>query len=1084
MKLFLAILILSFNVSASVYSQKVSLSYKDASLREVLQSIRKQSGYSFLFTSSVLDVAKPVTVKLDQVDIEKTLQIIFSDQPLNYRIDDKVIVIKSRTQKDSSILQRVKDFFLSITIAGKVVDEDGSPLPGASIKASGKATISNGSGEFSLAGVEEGANVEISYIGYKTLTLKAAKDFITARLQKQAGELNETVIKGYYNTTKVLNTGNVSSVKSADLAKNPVSDPVMALEGRVPGLYVAQTSGIAGGDMVVKLRGQNSIANGNSPLYILDGIPFPSKSLTSGTILGGATGNLSPFANINISDIESIDVLKDADATAIYGSRGANGVILITTKKGKAGKTRFDVNVYKGAGKVASKLDLMNTDQYLTMRRAALANDGVTTIPGSANDLNGNYGDVNHYTDWQKVLIGGTAQVTDAQASISGGSAQTQFLFGGSYHKETTVFPGSYNDKKIAAHLNVTHQSENKRFNSNVMVSYTNDNNQLPTTDFTSQILLAPNTPALYNADGSLNWQNSIWENPLWVTSQKAGAVSTNLNAATNLSYEIIKGLSISARMGYNDIKTNASTINPFVNYDPAVFIDPSYRTNTFGTNEIKSWIIEPGINYSMDLGKGKLESLIGATFQQSDQVSLYQTASGFSSAALINDISSATTTRIARYTDTRYRYNAIYARIGYNYQDKYLINLTGRRDASSRFGPGKQFANLGAIGAAWIVSHMDWMKNILPAVSFAKLRASYGLTGNDQLGDYAFLSTSASNNMAYQGVTGLYPTSLTNSKFGWETVKKLEFGLDLGFLDNRILLNGSWYRNRTGNQLVGYALPDITGFPSIQANLPAVIQNTGTELELTGRIFKGNRFSWTVSGNLTVPKNELVSYPNLAASSYAQTYVEGQPLTVQFLYHYTGIDPTTKAYTFQDFDKDGQITLSNDTRPVNVSQKFFGGLNNSFSYKGLQLDVFFQYVKQNGFNLLGVAPGRFNAVGSNQQAYLLDEVNKGAASSVQQFTSRGSSVAGQAYTVFTNSDAVVGDASFIRLKNVSLSWTLPEKYQHALKLQNARVYLQAQNLLTITNFNGLDPEIPFRGASQLVLPPLKMITLGIQISL
>ncbi|PTS93139.1 SusC/RagA family TonB-linked outer membrane protein, partial [Pedobacter sp. HMWF019] len=429
--------------------------------------------------------------------------------------------------------------------------------------------------------------------------------------------------------------------------------------------------------------------------------------------------------------------------------------------------------------------------------------------------------------------------------------------------------------------------------------------------------------------------------------------------------------------------------------------------------------------------------------------------------------------------TDIRYRYSAAYARLGYNYQDQYLINFTARKDASSRFGPGKQIANFGAVGGAWIFSKQDVIKDNLSFLSFGKLRASYGITGNDQISDYKFLSTYSANGLAYQGVAGLNPTSLTNPNYGWESVKKLEAGLDLGFIKDRILFNVSWYQNRTGNQLVGYSLPSITGFTSIQANLPAVIQNRGTEFELTTHNISGKDFSWTTSANLSVPRNKLLSYPNLANSSYATTYVEGMPLSISFLFHYTGVDPTTKQYTFEDVNKDGQVTYGSDRKPVFVGQKYFGGLNNSITYKGFQLDFFLQFVKQNGYNFLGSVPGAFSN-SANQLASVIQSTNGGTG--VQNFTQDYSSGLNNAYSSYFSSDGNLTDASFIRLKNISLSWNLTEKYLNYLKLRNVRIYVQGQNIFTITKYKGLDPE--FSGSQLASLPPLRIIMAGIQLSL
>lgn len=1077
-KLIILITAFAFHVSAATYAQQITLNYKDAPLRDVLQSVRKQSGYNFMFATDYLSKAKPVTINLKQASIEKTLQTIFETQPFEYTIKGKMITIKPAEKK---VIDKVMDFSSAITIRGKVVDENGNPLPGASVKAGAKVAITDSNGEFSLDDIDEGTVVEVSYIGYQSSSIKAGSGYLKIMLSVTTSDLNEIVInKGYYTTTKELNTGNVSMVLGKELARNPVADPLIALEGQVPGLSISQTSGIPGSLVKVQLRGQNSLRfDGNSPLYIVDGVPFPSASFTALTTLAGAAGDLSPFANLSLTDIDRIEVLKDADATAIYGSRGANGVILITTKKGKAGMTKVNIEVSSGIGKNSNTLDLMKTPQYLDMRRQALANDGITVPADNDNDLNGKWGDVNKYTDWQEVMIGGTANLTNALASVSGGNANTQFLFGGAYRKETTVFPGDYRDQKASTHLNINHLSENGKFNSNLSVSYLNDNNRIPSIDFTTRITLAPNAPLLYNPDGSLNWQNSTWSNPLWVTSQKATTSSDNFNTALSLGYTVVKGLSINLKSGYTDIKSNSSNINPFLNFNPAVIVNPNNRRNAFGSSKLKTWIAEPSINYNTMLGKGKIDALVGGTFQQTDQTSIYQLATGFSSPALINNIAAATTIIIGGYTDSRYRYNAIYARLGYNYDDQYLLNLTARRDASSRFGPGNQFGNFGAVGAAWIFTKQDAVARTLPLLSFGKLRASYGVTGNDQISDYKFLSTYSPVEYSYQGTAGLSPTSLTNTNYGWETVKKFEAGLDLGLLKDRISVDVSWYQNRTSNQLVGYALPDFTGFSSVVANLPAVIDNTGTEFNLTSNIIKGKNFSWTTRANLTVPNNKLVSYPNLENSSYSKVFVLGQPLSISFMYHYTGLDPVKNIYTFEDLNKDGQIIESTDRKPVFIGQNYFGGINNSLSYKGLQLDVFFQFVKQKGRSPLASLPPGVFGTQANQLRSVIE--NHNGSSKYQAFTQSGDSEATNAYLLYVQSDATIVDASFIRLKNASLAWNLPEKEVRKLKIQNARIYVQGQNLLTFTNYKGLDPELA--ASSSVTLPPLRLIIAGIQVT-
>jgi TonB-linked SusC/RagA family outer membrane protein len=502
------------------------------------------------------------------------------------------------------------------------------------------------------------------------------------------------------------------------------------------------------------------------------------------------------------------------------------------------------------------------------------------------------------------------------------------------------------------------------------------------------------------------------------------------------------------------------------------------YRDNLFATSNINTWIIEPQVGYTRRIGNGKLDVLIGTTFQDNTQNSVGQDAYGFSTDAQIPNIAAATNVVIYGSNSSDYRYNAVFGRINYNWQDKYLLNLTARRDGSSRFGPGNQFGNFGAMGIAWIFSKANFIRNKLSFLSFGKLRASYGSTGNDQIPDYQFLSTYSnySSSNTYQGVNGLYPSRIANPFFGWELVKKLEGGIELGFLKDRIILNANYYRNRTGNQLVGQPLPSMVGFTTIQANLPAVVQNSGVELALNTTNINSKKFSWTSSFNLSIPRNKLISFPNLASSNYSNLFAIGKSLFTQSLYHYIEVDPQTGIYTFQDINKDGVINSKDRQFLKEISQRYFGGLQNSFSYKGWQLDVFFQFVKQTGRSYITSfsIPGFYN---TNQPVYVLNRwVNPGNHTDVQRYL-QGASTALTAWGNATSSDYIIVDASFIRLKNVALSYSLPSSWQKKAYLQNAKIYIQCQNLFTITSYKGLDPE-----SQGLGLPPLRIVITGIQI--
>jgi TonB-linked SusC/RagA family outer membrane protein len=1060
--------------------KKVTLNVVEESCVKVFKQIEKQTKMSFFYSTSDIKLPGKVSLNVVNAALDEVMERILEGTGLEWVYTDNIITIRKKkvVVGGGNGMGSVADSSGNmLTVTGKVTASDGEPIPGATVrvKRTGDGVTTDGEGEFSLPKTRKNDLLLVSSIGYETREIAVRGNSVLIKLNIVVNDLDETVVIAYGTSTKRMLTGSVSRVTSDVISKQPVTDPIIALQGRVPGLYITQSSGIPGSNITVRLRGQNSIANGNEPLYIVDGVPFLSTSLTNSVIGGGAT-TLSPFSNINPADIESIEVLKDADATAIYGSRGANGVILITTKKGKVGKANFDITTYTGAGKVTRMLDLLNTQQYLEMRHEALKNDGLSTAPDWAHDINGSW-DTSRYTDWQKIFIGGTSHVTNGQASVSGGSANTQFIIRGGYHRETTIFPGDFVNKKGSLHAGINHLSNNKKFGINFSSSYLTDKNVIPTYDFTSNIFLPPNAPKLYNSNGNLNWENDTWENPFASLHRKAKSSSTNLISNLNLSYRLFSGLEIKTSLGYNNTTMDQSILTPLSSYSPTNAGLTFLRNNSFATASAKTWIIEPQINYRRSIGKGDLDILFGLTFQETNNSSVAQVAYDFTDDALIENIAAAAGVYVASNNQSLYRYNALFGRINYNWQQKYLINVTARRDGSSRFGPGKQFGNFGAVGLGWIFSKERSIERLLPILSYGKIRASYGTNGNDRLTDYQYLSSYSSYSFPYLGTTGLYPTRIANPFYGWEMIKKLEAGLELGFIKDRILFTINYYRNRTNNQLVGYALPSITGFTSIQANLPAIIQNTGWEFELNTVNFRKNHFAWTSSINLSIPRNKLVSYPNLDGSSYANKYVVGEPLFIYKSYGYTGVDPQTGVYTFEDLNKDGSVTYPQDLKArKQIAQNYFGGLQNSFSYKGLQLDVFFQFVKQTG----RVYPSGFGIPGFaiNQPVIVLDRWRKsGDKSDIQKFTQTPGQ-AQQAYTdAVTYSDKVIGDASFIRLKNLSLSYSLPEKLVQKAFIQNCKVYVQCQNLFTITNYEGLDPE-----TQSISLPPLRMFTSGIQL--
>lgn len=1085
------IVIACLKVSAGTFAQTVTYTARNASIKEAFAAIKKQTGFVLMYKASILKEAKPVTVTAERLPVESFLREIFKGQELDYSIQDQTIfVFVKKTAAGPGLAPGVGEEAEGPEreVSGMVTGTGGVPLVGASIKIRGtsKGTSSDNSGKFTLR-VTNGQVLVISYIGYHVKTIRIGAE-VKLEIQLQVNEtaLSEIVInKGYYTTSEKANTGSVSRVTSETIDKQPVMNPLQAMEGRMPGVLITQNSGIAGANFVIQIRGQNSLRNtydnnGNYPLYIIDGVPFISSSMSSvgmgpiSQISLNSTIGASPLNSINPKDIESIEVLKDADATSIYGSRGANGVVLITTKKGKAGQMQVDAGFYTGWGKITRRMKLLNTEQYIAMRKEGVSNDGLTPAAGGV-DINGTWSQT-RYTDWQKVLIGGTAVNTDAQLSLSGGTSAAQYRIAGGYHRETTVFPWTNGDQRANVSTSLTTTNPNQRFKSSFVLNYAYGDSRLPGADLTSTSLtLAPNSPALYDSAGQLNWEKNTFTNPLAATQVPFKGRTLNLITNLNIRYELLPGLSVSANLGYTNMAVKELTKTLKTSYNLQQRLTFPLRSS-FGDNSAISWTVEPQINYEKGIGKGRLSALVGSSLQRQTTEFLKRDARGFLSEDFMENITAVPAANIiTTYTYNQYRYGAVYGRLGYNWDSRYIVNLSVRRDGSSRFGPGKQFANFGAVGLAWVFSEEKFIKEHGSVLSFGKLRGSYGTTGNDQIQNYGFLN-SYSTSGQYQTQPGISPARLYNPDFRWEENKKLEAALELGFFQDRLMSTVAFYSNRSSNQLVGYPLPPTTGFSTIQFNLPATVENRGWEIELNSTNIRKRGLSWTTGFVLTIPKNKLLSYPGLAGSAYANTYVVGEPLSIRRGYQLQGVDPQTGEYKILDVDHNGSYDPADYTTVNFVGQRYYGGLRNTVSYKGFQLEVFFQFVKQNGRNYLGTfyIPGEKG----NQPVEVLHRWQKaGDEATLQRFgTNSGSAI--YPFIYYSSSNAAYSDASFIRLKNAALSYQLPANVLQKLKMKKLSIYVQAQNLLTITKYKGLDPE------TQSGLPPLRYIITGVQITL
>jgi TonB-dependent starch-binding outer membrane protein SusC len=1109
MVLFLLI-VLSFQSVEAQLGNTINLNYKHERLTVVLKSIKNQTG--FVFVSGDLDLKKYyIDVQIEDASIGQALTACLDNQGLLFTIIDKTVVIRKDSYKPK---KNVRDFSeKGYELRGVVTAaKDGLPLQGATvvIKGSTNGVPVRQDGSFILRGVAASDVVTISFLGYENLEIPVTgrSDIGTVMLKEKTNKLDEIEVLAYGITTSSrYTTGSSAKITSEDISKQPVENVMQALQGKVAGLIINQTSGLHGSDINVEIRGQNSIDASSSntnvlkniPLYIIDGVAFTgagvnqqaSSKSASGTyfyIQGpNGSGNGSPLATINPSDIESIEILKDANATALYGSRGANGVILITTKKGKMGKPVLSVNLNTGVSIMNTSMEVLGLSDYIALRKEAFANDNKTPTTTNAPDLT--LWSQTEGQDFKKTLIGSPARSYSGGASVSGGSHGSTFMLSGNYSLNTSVFDDNRSSNSYGFHFSSGYTSLDEKFKASVsMMMGTNISNLASAGFYEYAYSLPPNFP-LYNTDGSLYWWSKsipVISNPLSALNSSYQNNMNSLNTSLNVRYTINKELKISVNVGYNKTQSNQNAINPSTSANPESTTLASSRTVTYVESNAKNLVFEPQMNYNTVLWDGALTALLGATYQETvNEQPFYIIASGFSSDLYLSDLSMATSYTLHN-GYSAYKYISLFGNVNYIYKDRYIINGNFRRDGSSKFGPNNLYADFGSLGLAWIFSSEPFLVKKPDWFSFGKIRVSYGVVGNDNVQNYAYLSSySGVNSSYYSGSTGLSPARVANPDYKWATSRKFEIATDLGFIKDRLLLNFAYFRNRTGNQLLEYPLATQTGFSSYTANLNALVQNTGLEITLTTTNIKGKDFTWTTSGNVSFPQNKLLSFSGLKSSSYASSYVIGRPTTALYLLHYTGTDEDGMP-TYKDVDEDGSITTSiGDNTGVGdlvyngkAYPDIYGGLSNTIKYKNFQLDFSARFTI--GAKDLGILSALSNAPGtlSNYPSAVVQAMRDLGVEKL--FTT---STYSSAFRLFQESDAMLQDISYGRLTNVSLSYNVPENLAKRIKLSGLRVYVQGQNLFRFTlsgkTYAGIDPETGTNA-----VPPLMVIVGGLQFSL
>lgn len=1080
-------------VAARVHSQTVTFSGKNVSLEKIFSVVEKQTGYVFFFDESILENAKPVSIRAENYSLQLFLSCVLNDQSLRFSVQNKTIIISLKIMPPPVAPQAdtIVKPALPALLGGVVLDMNGLPLVGASvsIKGTGKSTITNGAGTFTIGMPAPKSKVIISYVGYTTreVELLEAQEQMLIQLAVAVNVLDEEVVEAYGRTSKRLAVGNIVKVSGDDIRKQPVMNPLLALNGRVPGMLITPTSGYLSAPVKVEIRGRNTI-NPNlvsDPLYVIDGMPLTildiNTSAYKSSYADGSTGFVqaglfsntkgqSPLFSINPADIESISVLKDASATAIYGSRGANGVILITTKRASPGKTKLNLNVQQSVSMAPKHWDMLSTPEYLQMRRETLKNDGNPSTAAFFPELGW---DTTRNTDWQKELWG-MAKSTDASMSLSGGDRLTSFNIGAGFNNSQDITTMNGKNQRITISSAITHRSSDQKLSVDLRALYSNT--YVKATLTPSLITLPPNAPPIFNSKGGLNYAE--W-NAVGLSSDFPFAsvftpsiTNTNfINSSLQLSYAFTKGLNLILNGGYNNAQTNTEHYMPIASQNPV--INPT-ATAAFGNSGITNWNLEPQINYTTYIGIGKLDAMIGGTYQSSSTKGTSLFGAGYNNDALIRSISNAPIV-LSNQNASQKKYASVHGRINYNWQNKYILELAGNRDGSSNFGPGRQFGNFWSVGVAWIASEEEWLQKVLPKWwSYLKLNTSYGVTGLDAGGSYQYISewsiprTGSVNypTPAYNGVIPMSPAHAVNQDYQWQENRKINVDLSMGFLKDRIMFTASWYRNACNNQLTNIPTPAFTGFTSSVGNSPANVVNTGWEGSLNAQLITNNTFSWRLGFNIAVNRNKLIDYPNFEFSPYYTTLKIGRSLNTVYLYHYLGINPQNGRRMVEDHNHDGAVTINTSTPPatgvddryieLDVTPKYSGGISSDFTWKRFMLSMFFNYKKQ--ISPIPVTkPG--GAMGNIPSYIFNDRWQKpGDQTTYPRFSTATPTSDGY----FPASDGAYADASFIRCSNLALGYSLPDKACKKLHMQGAMFSVNMSNVFIITRYKGIEPETPF----------------------
>ncbi|KEO74504.1 SusC/RagA family TonB-linked outer membrane protein [Anditalea andensis] len=904
-------------------------------------------------------------------------------------------------------------------------------------------------GNYSIS-VPTGSNVLVySFVGLLTQERSIGnQSIINVDLQPDLKQLQEVVVVGYGEMTKREVSGAISSVGSKDIQNLPVAGLDQAIQGRAAGVLVSSASGTPGGAININVRGTASISASNEPLYVVDGMPIYSGN-TSSAALGGQITNV--LSQINPNDIESIEILKDAAAAAIYGSRAANGVVLITTKRGRVGKAQVDLSIYKGIQEPTRRVENVTGSQWRQIMNEARINDG--NPAQYTEEQVANAPDANWYNE-----IFRTGTVEDYNVSVRGGNENTQYFVSGGFF-EQNGFIKSFDFTRFSTNMSIDHKfSEHFDMRTGIRLVNTrqnlnnNDNNIFGA--FSSAQLGRPDFN-VYTEDGGYNHAfSTLIGHPTAIVNEVKNELNEyRLQPNMAVGYTIIPNLRFETSFRADIIYGRQDRYNPNT-------VRSGFATNGEGiqnNNLFTTYLNENILTYSKSIGQDHvIDALLGQSYQRYITETGSVTGINFPGPAF-QYITSAAEVNTGTSTRTEYALLSYFGRVNYRWKEKLLLSANIRTDGSSRFGQETRFGVFPAASAGYILSEEGFIRNS-SVISLLKARVSYGVTGNqDGIGNFDALNL-YSGGANYLASPGFAPSQLPNPLLSWEESSTLNFGLDINFLNDRFQVSAEYFDQNTTNLLLNKPIPNTSGFTTITENIGSM-RNNGIELSLSGNVINARGFNWNAQFNISHIKNEVTGIVDEATpiNSLQSRAAVGQPLGAYFLIETQGVNPETGDLIFVDFNGDGQITPDDRQYLGKPNPDFFGGFNNTFTYKGFDLNVFFQF--SYGFDVINRSAQFNQHLGFSNwgmSELVLDRWQQpGDITNMPRATALDPNRNNR-----VDSDRWMEDGSFMRLKNLSLGYTLPQTLTQRIGVRQARIYGMAQNLITWTNYTGWDPEL------------------------